>query len=50
MNIDNMLHLSTYAGKIMLENGAEAYRVEETMNKISESFGIENQIHMQLQL
>ncbi|NLL30160.1 MAG: threonine/serine exporter family protein [Clostridiales bacterium] len=41
MNIDNMLHLSTYAGKIMLENGAEAYRVEETMNKISESFGIE---------
>jgi uncharacterized membrane protein YjjP (DUF1212 family) len=41
MDIDNILHLSTYAGRIMLENGAEAYRVEETMNKISESFGID---------
>lgn len=41
MNINEVLHLSTYAGKIMLENGAEAYRVEETMNKISEALGIE---------
>ncbi|MBU5454824.1 threonine/serine exporter family protein [Caproiciproducens sp. MSJ-32] len=41
MNINDILHLSTYAGKIMLENGAEAYRVEETMNKISEAFGVE---------
>lgn len=41
MDINEILHLSTYAGKIMLESGAEAYRVEETMNKISESLGIE---------
>ena len=41
MNINEILCLSTYAGRIMLESGAEAYRVEETMNKISESLGIE---------
>jgi uncharacterized membrane protein YjjP (DUF1212 family) len=41
MDINEILHLSTYAGKIMLESGAEAYRVEETMNKISEALGVE---------
>ena len=29
------------AGKIMLESGAETYRVEDTMNRIAHSFGIE---------
>ncbi|WP_077318474.1 threonine/serine exporter family protein [Virgibacillus proomii] len=30
------------AGKIMLENGAETYRVEDTMNRIATAFGLEN--------
>lgn len=30
------------AGKIMLESGAETYRVEDTMNRIAASFGLEN--------
>lgn len=29
------------AGKIMLQNGAETYRVEDTMTRIASSFGIE---------
>ncbi len=41
MEINNILQVSAYAGKIMLESGAEAYRVEETMNRICNSFGIE---------
>ena len=28
------------AGKIMLQSGAETYRVEDTMTRIAESFGI----------
>lgn len=40
MNINEILEVSTYAGKIMLESGAEAYRVEETMNRICNSYGI----------
>lgn len=28
------------AGKIMLENGAETYRVEDTMNRIAAAFGV----------
>ncbi|MGY0691275.1 threonine/serine exporter family protein [Virgibacillus sp. FSP13] len=30
------------AGKIMLESGAETYRVEDTMNRIASAFGLEN--------
>ncbi|EOR27276.1 MULTISPECIES: threonine/serine exporter family protein [Clostridium] len=41
MDINSILQVSAYAGKIMLESGAEAYRVEETMNRICKSFGIE---------
>ena len=29
MNYDKLIHIATYAGKVMLENGAEIYRVEE---------------------
>lgn len=42
MNIDKILHLVTYAGQIMLENGAETYRVEETMKLICNSYEIFN--------
>lgn len=41
MNINEILNVATYAGKIMLESGAEAYRVEETINNISRAYGIE---------
>lgn len=41
MNINEILNVATYAGKIMLESGAEAYRVEETINNISKAYGIE---------
>lgn len=41
MEINDILQVAAYAGKIMLESGAEAYRVEETMNRICNSFGIE---------
>ncbi|CAG7841098.1 membrane protein [Clostridium novyi B str. ATCC 27606] len=33
-NSDRILHLATEAGRIILQNGGETYRVEETMNKI----------------
>lgn len=40
MDTNKILDLAAEAGKIMLENGAETYRVEETMIRISKSFGI----------
>lgn len=42
MEINDILKVANYAGKIMLESGAEAYRVEETMNRICISLGIES--------
>jgi uncharacterized membrane protein YjjP (DUF1212 family) len=40
--INRILKLSRRAGKILLENGAETYRVEETINLICNSKGIED--------
>lgn len=37
---DKVLELSMLAGKILLENGAEIYRVQETITRILESFGL----------
>jgi uncharacterized membrane protein YjjP (DUF1212 family) len=42
MEINEILEVASYAGKIMLESGAEAYRVEETMNRICISLGVES--------
>ena len=42
MEINEILEVANYAGKIMLESGAEAYRVEETMNRICISLGVES--------
>ncbi len=42
MDINEILEVANYAGKIMLESGAEAYRVEETMNRICLSLGVES--------
>jgi uncharacterized membrane protein YjjP (DUF1212 family) len=36
-----ILEICLLAGKIMLENGAETYRVEDTMMRMAKSFGIE---------
>ncbi|MGL5152521.1 MAG: threonine/serine exporter family protein [Clostridium sp.] len=41
MEINKILHLSTLAGKTMLESGGETYRVEETICRICESFGVD---------
>ena len=41
MDMNKLLHVSTYAGRIMLESGAETYRVEETMSRICLAYGIE---------
>lgn len=34
MEFNEILEVASYAGQIMLESGAEAYRVEETINRI----------------
>ncbi|OLN23062.1 hypothetical protein BTO30_06395 [Domibacillus antri] len=36
----DIMDVSLLAGKIMLENGAETYRVEDTMMRIAQAFGI----------
>ena len=41
MDMNKLLHVSTYAGRIMLESGAETYRVEETICRICYSFGVD---------
>lgn len=40
-NVKRSLEIAIFAGKLMLENGAETYRVEETINAICKSQGIE---------
>lgn len=40
MDVNRILNVATYAGKIMLENGAEIYRVEETIVRICSAYGI----------
>lgn len=42
MNVDKIVHIAAHAGKIILESGAEIYRVEETITRIGESYGIFN--------
>lgn len=41
MDMNKLLHVATFAGKIMLESGGETYRVEETICRICSSFGAE---------
>lgn len=42
MDLNKLLNTSTLAGKIMLESGAETYRVEETIVRIALSFGVDD--------
>ncbi len=39
---DKIVNLAAEAGKIMLENGGETYRVEQTINMICKSYNIAN--------
>ena len=40
VDVNKVLETSMEAGKIMLENGAEIFRVEDTMQRISRAFGV----------
>ncbi|MCT8975982.1 threonine/serine exporter family protein [Clostridium sp. CX1] len=40
MDISRVLNIATYAGKIILENGGEIYRVEETIIRICNAYNI----------
>ncbi len=42
MHIDDIIHVATDAGKIILENGGETYRVEQTISMICKSYGIQH--------
>ncbi|MDF2880875.1 MAG: rane protein [Clostridiaceae bacterium] len=42
MDINRIMHIAAEAGKIVLENGGETYRVEETINRICHAYNIEN--------
>lgn len=42
MYINRVIHLSAEAGKIILENGGETYRVEETINRICKAYGLKD--------
>lgn len=43
MNTNQLLEMCGYAGKLLIENGAEIYRVEETMVRLCTSFqGVED--------
>ncbi|MDU1411740.1 MAG: threonine/serine exporter family protein [Clostridium sp.] len=39
---DNIVNLAAEAGKIMLENGGETYRVEQTINMICNAYNVKN--------
>lgn len=41
MDFNRIINLSTELGKLMLENGAETYRVEETMSRVCHAYGID---------
>lgn len=42
MDINKILYVATFAGRIILESGGETYRVEETINRICTSFGMDD--------
>lgn len=41
MNMDELLHVATYAGKIMLESGCETHRAEDIILRICTLYGAE---------
>lgn len=41
MDLNEILHVATFAGKIMLESGGETYRAEEIVWRICKIYGVE---------
>ena len=39
---DEVMELAMQAGELLLENGAEIFRVEETMDRICRHYGVES--------
>ena len=39
---DEVMELAMQAGELLLENGAEIFRVEETMDRICRYYGVES--------
>jgi uncharacterized membrane protein YjjP (DUF1212 family) len=42
MDMNRIIHIACEAGKIILENGGETYRAEETMTRICSAYNINN--------
>ncbi|WP_027634083.1 threonine/serine exporter family protein [Clostridium hydrogeniformans] len=42
MDVNKILHIATEAGRIILENGGETYRVEETIFRICTAFNVKD--------
>ena len=42
MDLNEILHVATFAGKIMLESGGETYRAEEIIWRICKIYGVED--------
>ena len=42
MDINRIMNVAAYAGKIILESGGEIYRVEETIIRICNAYSINN--------
>lgn len=42
MDMNEILHVATFAGKIMLESGGETYRSEEIIWRICKIYGVED--------
>ena len=43
MNVQNVIDIALTAGEILLENGAENYRIEDTVSKICKSYGFNSE-------
>ena len=41
IDMNKLLHVATFAGKILLENGGETYRSEETICRICKVYGVD---------
>ncbi|MGZ9587313.1 threonine/serine exporter family protein [Paenibacillus marinisediminis] len=41
MDLNRVVYVATYAGKILLESGGETYRVEDTIGRICQAYGFE---------
>ncbi|MEG0275361.1 MAG: threonine/serine exporter family protein, partial [Longicatena sp.] len=39
MNTNQLLEMCSYAGKLLIQNGAEIYRVEESMERMVKAYG-----------